>query len=496
MEQNLLSHERVHPSYTTHVNHYPTKLYRLYEKWPGRNRFLLGGRLILGANSGCLLFTTVALLLPPIVIALSRKHISYTHIPMFEDYSLPLPYPFSSLYFTSLLALVTVTLISLFFTAAADPGILPRTPANCVTPPPLPGLTSELDGQPCSYCATCNFLRPPRTKHCRFCDNCVLEFDHHCPWTGTCVGQRNYRSFLIFLWITLLYLIFLTATSLWSIYAHAREYLILSEPEFRSVLRILANGSRMAEIQSTGPISRIYLAITERSGDVLLLCYVFLMSMPLVPLLSYHITLLQQGQTTNEAVRGRYLRSRNNSNSNSTKSDGDEGSEETAGDDNHVDNPYNEGFWKNLHRVCCRRPPAALDARVWVDVAGRPLLPSKFDNEAAEKMINGDLPPDFDEDSITYRVRHWADPLPPAIASHALHSDLRRRAAAAAYHPIAGDRAATHVDEEAAMTDLGAAAEVDEAELEYWRGQFAWFAVNEEARRRADAAPARVREDF
>ncbi|KAJ0052781.1 hypothetical protein Pint_02029 [Pistacia integerrima] len=63
-----------------------------------------------------------------------------------------------------------------------------------------------------------NNVMPPRSCHCAVCDNCVEKFDHHCPWIGQCIAQRNYRFYLTFVISTLVFFIYIFAFSIWGIH--------------------------------------------------------------------------------------------------------------------------------------------------------------------------------------------------------------------------------------------------------------------------------------
>lgn len=34
------------------------------------------------------------------------------------------------------------------------------------------------------------------TKHCKTCNRCAKDFDHHCIWVNNCIGGANYQLFI------------------------------------------------------------------------------------------------------------------------------------------------------------------------------------------------------------------------------------------------------------------------------------------------------------
>ena len=62
-------------------------------------------------------------------------------------------------------------------------------------------------------CRKCNVVMDldKGTEHCVECGICIINNDHHCPWTSKCVGKKNlwmFKCFLVFLFAHIVYLIF------------------------------------------------------------------------------------------------------------------------------------------------------------------------------------------------------------------------------------------------------------------------------------------------
>lgn len=148
------------------------------------------------------------------------------------------------------------------------------------------------------HCLYCHLWQPLRTKHCHDCDKCVLRFDHHCVWLGTCVGQSNHRKFW---W----YIFYETALVMWTIVWYIRAF-------GRSI------GSTSLPVESVVLLVILALITTE--------CF-------LITLFLFHSFLILTNQTTYELTRRRripYLRS--------------------LPDKVH---PFNQGIDANLYSFCC-----------------------------------------------------------------------------------------------------------------------------------------------
>lgn len=70
----------------------------------------------------------------------------------------------------------------------------------------------------------CEKHAPPRTWHCNVCNACILKREHHCGFTGCCIGFYNFRFFyyfLLYLFVSTIYATYFTHFFIWSLVEEA-----------------------------------------------------------------------------------------------------------------------------------------------------------------------------------------------------------------------------------------------------------------------------------
>ena len=203
------------------------------------------------------------------------------------------------------LTITLVCLTSLWKTAMTDPGIIPRRePHEALVVPPLvaQAIPSDIEKDQCTpvmettspagfkYCRSCRVYRPPRSKHCHTCNNCVERFDHHCPWTGTCIGRRNYRYFYLFVNLCSVLCITIFVSSL---------LLIKNEVDKQ---KVDADGDVVD--QEGKRYDNLFTALSLYPGAPILMTYSLFAFFSVFGLSVFHTMLICIGETTAENLKG------------------------------------------------------------------------------------------------------------------------------------------------------------------------------------------------
>eukprot|EP00300_Choanocystis_sp_HF-7_P043010 c9650_g1_i1.p1 GENE.c9650_g1_i1~~c9650_g1_i1.p1 ORF type:complete len:396 (-),score=36.27 c9650_g1_i1:46-1188(-) len=323
--QSLSPNAATVPASAPPVSSQPPPPETLSGRHPGKSLLLCGGLCLTGPCSGGSLWMAIVLMLPPNLC--------------FWLTSLPaLRAAFGSALGIFLFALQLVVALhsfgSLLVCSYSDPGIVPRVPGGGsveregerLVPPvaTLPGasprqhhysnvMMAERHVGPevvhSKFCETCGFHRPLRATHCSICDHCVRHFDHHCPWVGNCIGERNYKYFLSFLVMT-----------------QANAVLILA--------------LWIATWVKATPSSVAFKGASV--GGTVFICTVGCC----IPfMLCYHVRLTSGNVSTNEELKSSFV--------------------------GMARNPYDQGCLRNWVRVCCMYSPSAIVKRTqrsaWFD---------------------------------------------------------------------------------------------------------------------------------
>eukprot|EP01084_Bolivina_argentea_P037123 68621_1 len=269
----------------------PCDSFRRYELWPGGNIFCCRGHVMFGSDVSFLYFTNLIVVVVHITFGLSLcrvwKHDSSSCWMSLSCWSLPL-------LITTLVFFISA-MVSLWVTALSDPGIMPRPGGGGdgenmdVSNEMIDSLNNYL------LCRKCDMYTPPRSKHCSKCDNCIDVYDHHCPWTGSCVGRRNYLSFLILSTTLLLSTTFMLVVCSWRLSTTG----IKLQSHNRHTDALMYHGAIFLKVILLHPFI------------FTLWCLVVITLWSLIKLFGYHMHLISVGQTTYEMIKRVYLKKRN-----------------------------------------------------------------------------------------------------------------------------------------------------------------------------------------
>ncbi|CAM9301080.1 unnamed protein product [Chrysoparadoxa australica] len=183
--------------------------------------------------------------------------------------------------------LVACCTVAFVLACSVPPGIITAATADQYANYPADGLLF-LDGK---QCRTCKTPKLARSKHCSMCGHCVSRFDHHCIWLNQCVGELNYRYFLLFLVINFVTFVY-GCTTVWRVFQT-----IIAKRGLMSA--VFYNAKTDTRVPASASVLVQYFM-----GQEVALCAVFfltgLMSFLMAGFALWHFYLTAAGMTTNE----------------------------------------------------------------------------------------------------------------------------------------------------------------------------------------------------
>ncbi|RUP49903.1 DHHC palmitoyltransferase-domain-containing protein [Jimgerdemannia flammicorona] len=270
------------------------KRQRNYQVFPGRNVFFCGGRLMTSREHWAFLIAFSLVLIPGGLFA------GFTCPWLWTNIHPALPIIFAYMF--------VLAIASMLRTSLTDPGIIPR---NLDPSPPLDDFDELVSSNRNSfaygsmfsrnmplpkdvkvkdtnirlkYCETCKIYRPPRASHCRQCDNCVENEDHHCIWLNNCIGRRNYRPFFTFIFTATVMCLYVLSLSL--------AHVVILYMQGRSKTPGYGFGTAIGQ----APVSFVLVFIT------------FVLVWSVGGLTGYHLFLISRNVTTHEQLRASMVR--------------------------------------------------------------------------------------------------------------------------------------------------------------------------------------------
>mmetsp|Transcript_960 Transcript_960/g.1244 ORF Transcript_960/g.1244 Transcript_960/m.1244 type:complete len:405 (+) Transcript_960:78-1292(+) len=187
-------------------------------------------------------------------------------------------------------AIVGVTMYSFYLASTKQPGVITKKTFKTFDHHEYDGFLYVRH----RGCRTCKTPKCARSKHCNLCGHCVARFDHHCPWINICVGEDNYRYFLLFLFLTMVLLMYATFLLGLLLFSEMNRLNI-----WKATYRNPATGSR----ETAG----LFVILQYMFFHYVDLCGLLLLSVVMGVVmfffLGYHLYLIARGTTTNETAK-------------------------------------------------------------------------------------------------------------------------------------------------------------------------------------------------